>query len=134
MHGATIKVHVFLFQRNEKKLHVLQVNLEKLLPSYTQVYFQLIVLHHTYGQILHVSAVSGGYLQGVHVTKRSYINKALIILPNTTYTSNTTVFYYTLQHVSVQVSHHQVISDTHYNSHLTLYAVYYVVYIHIKSK
>jgi len=38
-----------------------------------------------------------------------FLNKLLTVRPNTTYTSNTTVFYYTLLHVSaVQISHQQV--------------------------
>jgi len=48
----------------KKYYSVLQVSLEKLFPSYKQVYFQLIVLDHihVYGQILHVLVISGGYL------------------------------------------------------------------------
>jgi len=38
-----------------------------------------------------------------------FLNKVLIIWPNTTYRSRTIVLYYTLQHVSaVQISLHQV--------------------------
>ena len=60
----------------------------------------------THAKIFASLSVSSGFFKDQQALKPS---KVLIIWPNTTYRSSTTVFYYRLQHVSaVQISNHYV--------------------------